>query len=386
MTSQQSSVASQTEQKAAPAALSFTEEEWDAAAAVVLRAEIGRMDAVAAATATATAEDKSIIIDGLLLDVRLTYTSLTPHLHSTSALFGLARRYTNVNAFVSWLCSKPCISSRADIKHHLAAAVSTNSHPRPPTHIRLGNPQHQHTMHIKTRNTPPTGIPNRLPVRTKEPLVGSELSSSNKRSGKIAASPSAVQSKGDVAAQATLNGGHVLPQSAPVELLFHLPAATSSHVKEKELSPAVKLKPAAPLVKQPEPNHGDSEVAKIISDFETVEDLEALPGFSLADLGDMYGMSAELQDDLRDEDFQGDAARYFYSLGGLNKKGEEGVDSDSDGAYDDLESSTFICEDSPEDEYDEGECEGDSDDEVEVEDDEDAEEDADDEEPETVSE
>lgn len=66
MTSQQSSVASQTEQKAAPAALSFTEEEWDAAAAVVLRAEIGRMDAVAAATATATAEDKSIIIDGLL--------------------------------------------------------------------------------------------------------------------------------------------------------------------------------------------------------------------------------------------------------------------------------------------------------------------------------
>ena len=78
MASQQSSEAPKTEQQAAPAApaappfytqeqwASFTEEQWEAAAAAVLRAEIDRMDAVAAANAATTTEDKYIIIDGLL--------------------------------------------------------------------------------------------------------------------------------------------------------------------------------------------------------------------------------------------------------------------------------------------------------------------------------
>lgn len=74
MTSQQPSGVPQTEQKAAPAGppytkeqwASFTEEQWEAAAAATLRADIDRMDAVAAATATATSEDKFVIIDELL--------------------------------------------------------------------------------------------------------------------------------------------------------------------------------------------------------------------------------------------------------------------------------------------------------------------------------
>jgi hypothetical protein len=74
MASQQSSVAPQAEQQAAPAGPSFTkeqwasfnEEQWEAAAAATLRAEIDRMDAVAAANAAATTEDKFIVIDGLL--------------------------------------------------------------------------------------------------------------------------------------------------------------------------------------------------------------------------------------------------------------------------------------------------------------------------------
>ena len=74
MTSQQSSITPQAKQQDAPAGppftkeqwASFTEEEWEAAVAATLRAEIDRMDAVAAATAAATTEDKFIIIDGLL--------------------------------------------------------------------------------------------------------------------------------------------------------------------------------------------------------------------------------------------------------------------------------------------------------------------------------
>jgi len=77
MTPQQSSITSQNEQNAAPAGpslnsftdeqwASFTEEQWEAAVIAALRAEIDRMDAVAASTATATTEDKYIIIDGLL--------------------------------------------------------------------------------------------------------------------------------------------------------------------------------------------------------------------------------------------------------------------------------------------------------------------------------
>lgn len=65
MTSQQPSVAANAEQQAAPAGPSFTEEQWDAAVAVTLRAEIHRMDAVAATNAAATTEDKFIVIDGL---------------------------------------------------------------------------------------------------------------------------------------------------------------------------------------------------------------------------------------------------------------------------------------------------------------------------------
>lgn len=73
MTSQQPSVAANAEQQAAPAGpsftkeqwASFTEEQWDAAVAATLRAEIHRMDAVAATNAAATTEDKFIVIDGL---------------------------------------------------------------------------------------------------------------------------------------------------------------------------------------------------------------------------------------------------------------------------------------------------------------------------------
>ena len=61
----------------------------------------------------------------------------------------------------------------------------------------------------------------------------------------------------------------------------------------QELSSAValkpELKPAAPFVKQPEFAHEEIEVAKIISEFETVEDLEELRGFSLADLAELLG-------------------------------------------------------------------------------------------------
>lgn len=75
MTSQQSSIAPQIEQKAETAKppsstkeqwASFTEEEWEIAAAATLRAEIDRMDAATAKTAANTTEDKFIIIDDLL--------------------------------------------------------------------------------------------------------------------------------------------------------------------------------------------------------------------------------------------------------------------------------------------------------------------------------
>jgi uncharacterized protein (DUF1697 family) len=75
MTPQQSFVAPQTEQKAALAGppsftkeqwASFTEEQWEAAAAATFRAEIDRMDAVAAANAAAAHQDKFVVIDGLL--------------------------------------------------------------------------------------------------------------------------------------------------------------------------------------------------------------------------------------------------------------------------------------------------------------------------------
>jgi hypothetical protein len=66
MTPEQSFVAPQnTEQKAAPAGPDLAEQQWEAAAMALLRAEIDRMDAVAAATAAAKHEDKFIIIDGL---------------------------------------------------------------------------------------------------------------------------------------------------------------------------------------------------------------------------------------------------------------------------------------------------------------------------------
>ena len=75
MASQQSSLAPQTEQKGVPAGppsfakeqwAAFTEEEWEAAAAATLRAEIDRMDAVAASTAATATEDKFVMIDGPL--------------------------------------------------------------------------------------------------------------------------------------------------------------------------------------------------------------------------------------------------------------------------------------------------------------------------------
>jgi hypothetical protein len=66
MDPQQSSVASQPEQKAAPAAPTSTEQQWEAAAMALLCAEIDRMDAVAANTAAATKEDKFVMIDGNL--------------------------------------------------------------------------------------------------------------------------------------------------------------------------------------------------------------------------------------------------------------------------------------------------------------------------------
>ena len=126
-----------------------------------------------------------------------------------------------------------------------------------------------------------------------------------------------------------------------------------------------------------------------------------LRGFSVADLAGLYDISEGFEDELRDECVYEYGARFFYGLAGLNKNGEEGADSDDEdedesegeemeveeeneneyyyygGVDDEFESSNFICEDSSEDEYDEGECDGDSGDEVEN--DEDSEEDADDE-------
>lgn len=66
MDSQQSSVATQPEQKAAPAVPVATEQQWEAAAMALLCAEIYRMDAVAANTSAATEEDKFVMIDGSL--------------------------------------------------------------------------------------------------------------------------------------------------------------------------------------------------------------------------------------------------------------------------------------------------------------------------------
>lgn len=66
MNPQQLSVATPSEQKAAPAASVSIEQQWEAAAMALLCAEIDRIDAVAANTAASAEEDKFVMIDGSL--------------------------------------------------------------------------------------------------------------------------------------------------------------------------------------------------------------------------------------------------------------------------------------------------------------------------------
>jgi hypothetical protein len=66
MIPQQSSIVLRPKQKAEPVESAVTEQQWEEAAIALLRAEIDRMDAVAAASAAAASRDRFVTIDGLL--------------------------------------------------------------------------------------------------------------------------------------------------------------------------------------------------------------------------------------------------------------------------------------------------------------------------------
>jgi endonuclease V-like protein UPF0215 family len=66
MNPQQPSFASHPEQHSALVSSAFTKQQWEEAAMARIRAEIDGMDATAATTAIATAEDNFVMIDGLL--------------------------------------------------------------------------------------------------------------------------------------------------------------------------------------------------------------------------------------------------------------------------------------------------------------------------------
>ena len=66
MIPQQSSIVLRPKQKAEPVESAVTEQQWEEAVIAKLRAEIDRMDAVAAASAAAASRDRFVTIDGLL--------------------------------------------------------------------------------------------------------------------------------------------------------------------------------------------------------------------------------------------------------------------------------------------------------------------------------
>ena len=158
---------------------------------------------------------------------------------------------------------------------------------------------------------------------------------------KTTASPSAVQSKDNVAAPATLTGGHVLPPSAPIELPLR-PLPISSSLLSTAPAPSI-ASHSSELGEQDESAFNFAMGLPIFNARAT--DLSKL-------LGSYDPLDHEYDDDNDDERFGEPLEAFhaeFYKLGGLLANGEE--------------LSTTESADSSGDEFDSDEDEFDSDDE-----------------------